>query len=48
MIGDEEFDEFDDEKSKGKGLTWMESLMEKFLILLTVASLILFFIMIVF
>jgi hypothetical protein len=49
MNGEKEFDEFDEGESHDEvGRPWMEVLMERFLILLSVASLITFFIMIVF
>ncbi|MEI9917758.1 MAG: hypothetical protein WDO14_03030 [Bacteroidota bacterium] len=45
MNGEEEVDEFDNDE---KGRPWMEALMERALILLTIGSLVLFFILIVF
>jgi hypothetical protein len=50
MKSEKEIDEFDEDDGHDErtGRPWMEALMERFLILLTVASLVTFFIMIVF
>lgn len=49
MIGDEDFDDVDfDKPKKRKKLKWQEALMEKFLFVMVIAALIVFYIMIVF